>query len=263
MPEGARIRNAAIIDQESNSIISQLVRDGELVGNPNQTFKIVTLSFLADGGDGYPFPTGPSVNRVDLYDLDANQVPDEEYGGLATFAPNGTEQDALAEYLATFFPADSDPTTPVYGDADQGRMLDERIQNLDFREDSVFFGNRQGNALRSPNAADPGTRGRQILVGTSDDEIIDGGDGPASLTGGGGRDIFMLNPGPGVVRITDFMDGTDFLALPDGLAFGDLAFTGNANSGARISVGSDLLAVLEGVAPNTLTEADFAANVLA
>ncbi|MEX1323104.1 MAG: hypothetical protein AB1Z21_02800, partial [Synechococcaceae cyanobacterium] len=107
--------------------------------------------------------------------------------------------------------------------------------------------------------ANPARRGKQVLAGTSKDEIIDGGNGPARLTGGGGSDVFLLNPGPGVVRITDFQDGTDFLGLAKGLAFEALRFTGNANSGARIRAGSDLLAVLEGVSPDALTAADFVA----
>ncbi|WP_353258506.1 hypothetical protein [Prochlorothrix hollandica] len=32
----------------------------------------VTLNFLAGGGDSYPFPTGASANRVDLYDLNGD-----------------------------------------------------------------------------------------------------------------------------------------------------------------------------------------------
>ncbi|MGL6133830.1 MAG: 5'-nucleotidase C-terminal domain-containing protein, partial [Prochlorococcaceae cyanobacterium] len=245
---GERIVNAAIVNESSGAVIAELVRDGAVVSDPAETFRIVTLNFLAVGGDSYPFPTGPEAERVDLFDLDANGVVDGNTTGLATFAPNGTEQDALAEYLARVFPADNDPSTPAYGALDQGPGLDERIQNLQFREDGIFS--------RDLITADPQRRGRQVLVGTARDEIIDGGRGPALLTGGGGSDIFVLNPGPGAVRITDFEVGVDFIGLGGGLDLSDLSFSGNARSGARIKAGSDLLAILQGVSPDALTAAD-------
>ena len=94
LPAGDRILNAGIFDQDGN-LIAELVRDGEIVGDENQTFRVVTLNFLADGGDGYPFPTGPEADRVNLYDLDGDGVNDDATTGDATFAFDGTEQDAL------------------------------------------------------------------------------------------------------------------------------------------------------------------------
>jgi Ca2+-binding RTX toxin-like protein len=212
--------------------------------------------------------------------------------GLATFAADGTEQDALAEYLATFFPADDDPTTPVYGEADQGRNLDERIQNLNVREDAVFPvvvipGTGGGDNLEGTegddiidggegpdrlfgNAGDDnliGGEGPDRIDGGPGDDIIDGGSGPSKLTGGEGSDTFVLNPGPGFARISDFEVGTDFLALPNmgtlGIASGssfkdlDLRISGNAKAGARIRFDSDLVAVLEGVDPRMLKGMEF------
>jgi 2',3'-cyclic-nucleotide 2'-phosphodiesterase (5'-nucleotidase family) len=130
LPVGDRILNAGIFD-ESDNLIAELVRDGEIVGDATETFRIVTLGFLADGGDSYPFPTGDAVNRVSLSDLDGNGVADT-FTGDALFAADGTEQDALAEYLLDNF-----ATTP-FDQADTGRALDERIQNLNFREDTVL-----------------------------------------------------------------------------------------------------------------------------
>ena len=89
---------------------------------------------MADGGDGYPFPTGLAADRVDLYDLDDDGVADMVLTGDATFAFDGTEQDALAEYLAdNFF-----DQAHAYAEADGGRDTDARIQNLNFRDDGVF-----------------------------------------------------------------------------------------------------------------------------
>ena len=123
-PEGDRVQSLAIKDENGN-VIDTIAENGELVGDANRTFRIVTLNFLADGGDGYPFPTGESANRVDL---EAEGVRT----GLATAADDGTEQDALAEYLSTNFA--SDP----FDVEDVSPEFDTRIQNLDFRADTVL-----------------------------------------------------------------------------------------------------------------------------
>jgi len=131
LPAGDRLLNAGIFDA-NDTLIAELVRDGDIVGDPSEPFRIVTLNFLAGGGDGYPFPTGPAANRVDLYDLDGDGVDDNALTGDATFAADGTEQDALAEYLVDNF-----LNTP-FAELDTGRAFDERIQNLNFREDTVL-----------------------------------------------------------------------------------------------------------------------------
>ena len=101
---------------------------------------MVTLNFLANGDDGYPFPL-PTPGRVDLSgeagqinapnpdfpDTNGNGVIDEAAmvdQGLTGFAEPGTEQDALAEYLAHFYaenPFDVAETPPAE---------DLRVQNL-------------------------------------------------------------------------------------------------------------------------------------
>lgn len=124
---GDRIRSASIVDGEGN-VIAGLRQDGLNVGEGTDRFRIVTLNFLADGGDGYPFPSGAAANRVDLA-----SSPDAPRDGVATFAPNGSEQDAFAEYLAANF---ATPET-AYSSADGARNLDTRIQNLSFRSDAV------------------------------------------------------------------------------------------------------------------------------
>ena len=125
---GSRVLSLAIED-ETGKDLDVVIRNGELVGDANRTFRMVTLGFLADGGDGYPFPVGPSTNRVDL-----NRPNDAPRTGLATFAPDGSEQDVLAEYLAANF---NTPAT-AFNQADTPRTLDSRIQNLAFREDTVI-----------------------------------------------------------------------------------------------------------------------------
>ena len=167
---GDRVVSLAIEDEEGNDI-DVVVQDGEIVGDSSREFRMVTLGFLADGGDGYPFPTDDSINRVDL-------AAEESFTGDATFAADGTEQDALAEYLADNFTAE----TP-YNEAETSRAEDERIQNLAFREDSVIDGGDGGNV------GDGGVEPDADVVGTGDADTLAGGDGDQSISGGDGDDV--------------------------------------------------------------------------
>lgn len=126
-PAGDRVESLAVKD-ENGVILDVIAENGELVGDANRSFRIVTLNFLAGGGDGYPFPEGESANRVDLV------VDDAPLTGAATAAPDGSEQDALAEYLIGNF------STEAFDVTDVAPANDTRIQNLDFREDTVLDG---------------------------------------------------------------------------------------------------------------------------
>ena len=146
---GGRIRSLAVVDI-SGKVVDRLVELGNLVGDPARAVKLVTLNFLANGGDGYPFPR-PAPGRVDLSgeaiqpnapvpqfpDTNGNMVIDRAVlvsPGLARFANPGTEQDALAEYLGRFF------AVTGFGSAETGAAQDLRIQNLAIpgRQDTVF-----------------------------------------------------------------------------------------------------------------------------
>jgi hypothetical protein len=116
------------IEDENGVDRDIVVKNGILQGDPSRGFRMVTLSFLANGGDTYPFPTDPSINRIDLYN------PNSPFTGIATFAGDGTEQDVLAEYIATFHANETSP----YNLADTPQSLDQRIQNLSERPDTVL-----------------------------------------------------------------------------------------------------------------------------
>jgi 2',3'-cyclic-nucleotide 2'-phosphodiesterase (5'-nucleotidase family) len=125
-PAGSRILNLTIEDATGKDL-DLIVRNGTLYGDPNRTFRMVTLNFLAGGGDSYPFPTDPSINRVDLYHPSAAKT------GAATFAGDGTEQDVLAEYLAERHAN----LGAAYSIAETAAPLDLRLQNLSQRNDTV------------------------------------------------------------------------------------------------------------------------------
>jgi glycerophosphoryl diester phosphodiesterase len=92
--------------------------------------------------------------------------------GVATFAADGSEQDALAEYLA----ANHSPVTPFQA-ADTAQALDSRLQNLSVRSDAVIDPLRigtSGNDSTLPGASTiPGFDGRldSVFSGAGNDEV--------------------------------------------------------------------------------------------
>lgn len=125
LPAGKRVKSLAIKDSKGK-IIDVVVKNGQLVGDSNRTFRTVTLTFLADGGDGYSFP---KRERIDLTSKDTDS---SKRTGLATFAPDGSEQDALAEYLIANF------RKIPFAQQDTAPAEDTRIQNLKYRQDIVL-----------------------------------------------------------------------------------------------------------------------------
>ncbi|MEL6355218.1 MAG: 5'-nucleotidase C-terminal domain-containing protein [Cyanobacteria bacterium J06627_28] len=123
---GDRIQSLVIVGEDGKDA-DVVVKKGEIVGDEERTFRVVTSDFLAGGGDGYPFP------ERDVMPL--AQSEEAPRTGEATFAPDGSEQDALAEYLAN----NTSEQTP-FEMADTVREEDMRIQNLAFREDAVIDG---------------------------------------------------------------------------------------------------------------------------
>jgi 2',3'-cyclic-nucleotide 2'-phosphodiesterase (5'-nucleotidase family) len=127
-PAGSRILNLAIQDSQGNDQ-DVVVRGGVLVGDPARTFRMVTLNFLAGGGDSYPFAKDASEQRVDLYNATSPSTT-----GTATFSGDGTEQDALAEYLKV----NHATATTAYNQTETSAAQDERLQNLALATDEVI-----------------------------------------------------------------------------------------------------------------------------
>ena len=102
---GERVRSAAILNDDG-SVQDVLVENGQLVGDPDRPIRVVTLGFLADGGDSYPFPA--DAQREDL---------------------EPAEQAALGNYLGEI---------GAYTQVDTPAAEDTRIQNLSERSDTVL-----------------------------------------------------------------------------------------------------------------------------
>lgn len=125
--DGSRIRDLVIVN-DAGSVTDRVVIDGELQGDPQRTITLVTLGFLADGGDDYPFAGLNAPNRRNLTDDGSSNDP-----GRASFAGTGSEQDALAEYLRARYASEQN----AYDRAETPPAEDRRIQNLRVRESTI------------------------------------------------------------------------------------------------------------------------------
>lgn len=119
---GARIRSLKV---GSDVVVS----NGAIVGLGTRTFRLVTLSYLAGRGDGYPFPS-VLPNKTDL----TTTMTSATAGGAAstTTATLGSEQDAFMKYLKSQY------GTNAYNTPDTAEAADLRIQNLSVRTDTVL-----------------------------------------------------------------------------------------------------------------------------
>ncbi|WP_108660943.1 5'-nucleotidase C-terminal domain-containing protein [Acuticoccus kandeliae] len=128
---GARVQDVWVEGIGAGGTDVKIVEDGVLTDAADALsggIRVVTLSFLVAGGDGYPYQSFVDAdpdfaNVVDLFQ------PDVIADGFAQFTNVGTEQDALAEYLAANFGVDSDPSND-FADVDTLPALDLRIMNL-------------------------------------------------------------------------------------------------------------------------------------
>lgn len=142
--DGERVTKITIdVDQDgdcSGDSDVVVLENGEETGNGADSYRVVTLSYLSLGGNNYPFPcsdgdTSYDVTSVDVdFDTCTNQIDLE--GNMGETDPgnsnfegdsgddNGTEQDALAEYLKAFYNDGS-----AYSQADEidGGDTDVRI----------------------------------------------------------------------------------------------------------------------------------------
>ena len=240
--EGERVRSLAILN-EDGSVVDVVVRDGEVVGDGNREIRLVTLNFLAGGGDGYPFPLF-GEERVDLLEEDLPPGASD----AANFTDDGSEQDALAEYLQANFDGDS------YNVEDVPAAADTRIQNLSVREDTVLSGEEpepdptflllgNGDDVETLAAGDlddlPGglraLGGNDRVVGSADAEVINGNGGNDTLNGAGGADTLIGGFG------SDRLFGGSGNDVLEGRPGFDFLFGGSGNDSLSGGSGRDRL----------------------
>jgi len=130
-PTGSKVQDVALVD-EGGQIINKIADNGVVLESAQTKINMVTLNFMANGGDGYPIKANGSNFRYLLQGggVSAAVAPSEDFGSTAVIPLNALgEQQALQTYLQTFH---GTPET-AYNQADTTAKEDLRIQNLDSR----------------------------------------------------------------------------------------------------------------------------------
>jgi Ca2+-binding RTX toxin-like protein len=272
--EGTRVRDLAIINDDGE-IVQRLYTDGVLTAgiDPNQVIRVVTLNFLANagtgtpgrGGDAYPFPA--FLDPATRNDLLGDPLPGD-LQNVATFAAIGSEQDALAEYMAALFPADERGDTTnasTFDVADTSAKIDLRIQNLtDSGTDRPngftvlsLTGTAGDDDLGGGFFDDTisGQGGDDLIYGFAGDDDLDGGLGGDMMLGGAGNDAYTVDDVGDIVKEVDGQ-GTDTVRLAISYALGpnvenltlvgSTAIDGTGNALGNVIIGNGAANVLDG-----------------
>ena len=245
---GERVRNLAILN-EDGSIADVIMRDGVLQGDPSRLIKVVTLSFLADGGDGYPFPAYiVAGTRTDL--LNNAALGD----GEATFAARGSEQDALAEFVA----ARHGTEATAYDNVDTSKAGDLRIQDVAARTDTVLNPYAQVTVGERVDLVQmvagtggfaftfTGTGASETILTHADAERVDGGAGDDSILARGGNDSVVGGAG------NDTLDGGQGNDTLNGGAGNDSLLGGLGDDLYIVTSGTDTIVELAGEGLDTV-----------
>lgn len=124
---GSRVQSLEIVGDDGQ-VIDTLVADGVLQGEAGRAIKVVTLTYLAEGGDGYAAFVDHRVEGTDLVLLTEAL---EGQQGAADFAAPGTEQDAFAEYLAANY------AEIPFNEAETSAQDDTRVVHVRDDDDDV------------------------------------------------------------------------------------------------------------------------------
>lgn len=126
----------------------------------------------------------------------------------------------------------------------------------------VLLAGQENDTLKGAAGNDilKGQANQDILYGGTGLDTLYGGSGGDTMTGGAGKDVFVIGESVGLETIQDFQDSIDKLTLLDGLTFADLTIRRgqtDSQTSTVISVINNPIAILEGIARNSITEADF------
>jgi len=124
--EGERVQELTVDTDGDGTYDYTVVSGGELVDEDSMTFSVITLTYIAEGGDGYPFPCTAAGGDCSELNTDLTETMATEDPGNSSFADTGTEQDALAEYLLSEYPDADNAYSTADSIADE-TVVDERI----------------------------------------------------------------------------------------------------------------------------------------
>lgn len=177
---GEQVQSLVLVNDQGQ-VTETLVESGSVVADETFRLSVVTSAFLADGGDGYPFPEiQENIQNLGI-----------------------TEQGAFTDYLTANY-----GETP-FAVTDSPQSDDMRIQNLSVREDTVLVEDGSMNPLPTPpDDAIAGTSNADVLrgnrfdsyiLGLEGDDNIRGFKGDDTLDGGSGADTIRGNRGDDII----------------------------------------------------------------
>ena len=135
---GSRVQSIVLVDENDN-ITGRVVSAGAVRLDAPTLITLVTMNFLAQGGDSYPFKANADNFRFLLTDgsLSAAQLETSDFTAAGVVPGNILgEQAALSSYLQTRY---ATPST-AFDIADTAPALDTRIQSTEVRTDNVLAG---------------------------------------------------------------------------------------------------------------------------
>lgn len=132
---GSRIRNVVLIDEDGATTHS-VIESGSVSASAPSAIRLVSLNFLANGGDGYPMKANGEDFRYLLTDGTLSAPLDE---GLSFTAAGNVPGNALGEQAAMGIYLAENFGTPAlaYNEPETAPADDLRIQNLSVRADTV------------------------------------------------------------------------------------------------------------------------------
>ncbi len=132
-PANDRILSISLIDA-NDQVAAAIYQNGQFIPNAPASIQVVTLNFLANGGDGYPIKANGDNFQFILNDftLTAPVAETENYGTAPTNALG--EIAAMQSYLQARYPT----AALAYKVADTPQSADLRIQRIDTRTNTVL-----------------------------------------------------------------------------------------------------------------------------
>ena len=161
---GSRVRNIVLID-ENDVVIAAIVKNGVVSSVAPVSITVITLSFLANGGDLYPIKANGDNFRFLLTDgtLSAPINESLDFGAAANIPANVLgEQTTLFDYMRAAFPA----AGSAYNQADTPITADTRIQNLSQRSDGVYPANSSPTNINLTTSSLAENAGANSVIGS-------------------------------------------------------------------------------------------------
>jgi 2',3'-cyclic-nucleotide 2'-phosphodiesterase (5'-nucleotidase family) len=227
-PAGSRVTDLALVDGDG-VLLQTLYLGGVLQAGVPATITMVTLNFLANGGDGYPMKANGSNFRFLLSDGTLSAPVDEALNFTAAGVVPANllgEQQALDDYMGV----NHATAATAFDFADVSQQFDGRIQNLSFRTSNVAGGLDQafsptddivlGTALADRIA---GLGGLDRLFGAAGDDVLDGGTEGDWLEGGAGADTLIGGDGDDLAVYHSSASGVAINLATSSLSGGDAA----------------------------------------